>query len=353
MKRGQDKTKKLSPRQEETQDLEKTYMDKLSSFLQGNNFQSRLLFMEEYLQEAIKEDGLKDWGKTPIDDTLEEIFKFCILSEWKDDILNIYPNPKSGDIALIMEDCIISIDCKTLSWVGNHGDFTDLIYSPNQISFHNKEYGRIPLEARLKKIENIKSLNQDFPVLSFFVGVHYTCNEKGSYKGFKLYNNDEYEVISLVCMPNGELEDLFDRDLVYNVKFFPELGKTEQDSLGIKTLKMINAKEYKRMENAGEKFPHLNLDGSEDLKNLLEKYLPNFKFDKADIFEHSKKRYGVVVKNIPYKPSKSTTGGKSPEVILKPCRADGPRILKTSLKNRWDGNGVKWIGYKQIKLNRK
>ena len=54
--------------------------------------------MEEYLYDASNSGRLVDWGKTPIDDTLEEIFKFSILSEWKDKILSIYPNPSNDGI---------------------------------------------------------------------------------------------------------------------------------------------------------------------------------------------------------------------------------------------------------------
>ncbi len=341
----------LGAKQKEVLRLEEKYMGELKGLLEGSHFQTNLLFMEEYLYDASNSGHLVDWGKTPIDDTLEEIFKFSILSEWKDKIFSIYPNPKAGDIGLIMEDCILSIDCKTLSAWGNQGDFSDLIFSSNQTSFKNKNYGGFEFKANLPRKEYIKAFDKEFPVLSFFVGVHYSYQSENSKEGLKLYEDEKYEVITLTCMPNGQLEDLFNRDLIYNVKFFDELTAEEKKQRKVKTLKFLSAKDYALREQAGEKLPHLNLDGKKDLEKMLHQYLPNFSYD--SIFEHTKNRYGLINNGQAYKPAKSTSGGKSASIILKPCEPSEPRILKETLRVRWDENDNKWLGYINIKLDRK
>jgi hypothetical protein len=325
--------------------LEKKYNTELLDILKGDFFQSHVLRTEKYIQQAIQNGGYDNLAKTgPIDKALEKIISHVLFKEWHGKIRGIYPNPIAGDTGLIMDDAILSIDAKVLSLKSNDGDFDDLLFRLNQISFKNKNFGPYEIKPNLPETDYDPLQKTNLPVLSFFIGMHYTQDKKGSVKGFKLYNDNQYEVFSLTSMPNGKISRLFKEDLVYGFKTYEELTKQaiQKNNLIDKTI-MSNSERKQSGYDPGE-----NINESQ-MEEFLKKHAPNIKYDSLFSFKTDKGRPRVhlIINKFPHK-----FKNEKQNLRLVACKTGNARILKESLKNRYDENDAKWTGYNQIKLDR-
>ena len=52
-------------------------------------------------------------------------------------LVELYNTPLSSDVAFIIDDCVINIDCKTVDGSGNSGDITYIQCEQNQANFEN------------------------------------------------------------------------------------------------------------------------------------------------------------------------------------------------------------------------
>ena len=76
------------------------------------------------------------WGiKNKLKLAAERLVRFHI---WKHSgLTQLYHTPLSSDVAFILNDCVMNIDCKTIDSAGNSSDRKFIQFEPNQANFEN------------------------------------------------------------------------------------------------------------------------------------------------------------------------------------------------------------------------
>ncbi len=207
----QDKTIPRTNMQNTILNLEKKYFSKLENIFTSDAFLSDLLLIEKEIREnypKFKETwDLKNKIKIPA----ERVIRHHMYMQLSDEIRGIYPSPISSDFGVKMDDCVLCIDAKTLDTVGNAGDIRATAAEPNQVSFDNSRHKYIPTLSNLESIDHYSRL----PVLTYIIKIIYTDNNYS----FTLARGDHPSMV-LTCLPNGELSNLFDKDIIQNFKTY-------------------------------------------------------------------------------------------------------------------------------------
>ncbi len=200
-------------------DLEKKYFEILEGVFNSTPFINDLLLIEKETRENYPKFqstwNLKNKIKVPA----ERLVRHHIYTELHDIITGIYPSPISSDLGIMTEDCALCIDVKTIDTVGNSVDISSTQVEPNQISFQNTNHKYIQTVSNLESIDHYSRR----PVLTFVIKIIYTDDNYS----FKL-SRDSKPSLVLVCIPNGELSNLFENDIIKNFKTYSYF--TEQDN---------------------------------------------------------------------------------------------------------------------------
>ena len=207
----------------EVLDLEKKYFDLLFSLFTSQAFIKDLKLIESEIKKNYS-FLVKVWNeKNKIKIPAERLARQYIYKNLFYLIKRIYPSPISSDIAFITSDAVINIDVKTLDYKGNKGDINNLQFENNQSSFHNINLDADPnipnsgvkVECLLPD-EYVNQLGQKLPVLTYFLVIVYSDNNKT----FQLYRGEAFDTIYLKCLPSGILSPLFKNDLINNFKTY-------------------------------------------------------------------------------------------------------------------------------------
>ena len=105
---------------EEINGIERYQMEALVRILKSPQFKKDLKSVESYIQ--VNYDKLHfHWGiKNKLKLAAERLIRFHI---WKNmPGVDLYNTPLSSDVAFIMNDCVLNIDCKTIDLSGNPND---------------------------------------------------------------------------------------------------------------------------------------------------------------------------------------------------------------------------------------
>lgn len=199
-------------------DLEKKYFKILEKVFLSDLFKEDLLVIEKEIREnypKFKETwNLKNKLKVPA----ERLVRHHIYTQLHDIITGIYPSPISSDMGIMTDDCILCIDVKTVDTIGNSVDIKSTQVEPNQISFQNTNHDYISTVSNLESIDHYTRR----PVLTFVIKIIYTDDDYS----FKLSRVNQPTIV-LACIPNGELSNLFNYDIIKNFKTYNYY--TEQD----------------------------------------------------------------------------------------------------------------------------
>lgn len=199
--------------------LEKKYFTVLERVFTSKPFIDDLLLIEKETRENYPKFqntwNLKNKIKVPA----ERLVRHHVYTELHDIITGIYPSPISSDLGIMTEDCVLCIDVKTIDTVGNSIDISSTQVEPNQISFQNTNHKYIQTVSNLESIDHYSRR----PVLTFVIKIIYTDDNYS----FKLSRVSKPSLV-LVCIPNGELSNLFENDIIKNFKTYSYY--TEQDN---------------------------------------------------------------------------------------------------------------------------
>lgn len=202
--------------------LEKKYFEEIWNICTSDEFKKDLKEIETYISKNYyllsKTWNLKNKIKIPA----ERLLRYHVYTKLKDKIQGIYPSAISGDMGFVMKDAIISLDAKTIDMKGNRGDYKYLQFENNQSSFKNKPldsclstgYKGVLVDTYLPTYDEYKG--KKLPVLTYFLSINYIDNGKS----FELNRDCTIGTIALKNLPNGELSDLFERDIVSNFKTY-------------------------------------------------------------------------------------------------------------------------------------
>lgn len=312
-------------------DLEMKYMNVLSSMITSDDFKNDLKKMEE----SIKNDYthlIHLWNKkNKIKEASERLVRHHVYQSL-DNIIGFYPYPVSSDIALELEDVIINIDIKTIDIQENKGELKSVQFEHNQISFENKplyddEFVGIKSHASLPTQDE----ETEKYVLSYLIKIGYFDNGKDT---FYLVNEKKLPSVVLVCIPNGKLSYLFDRDLVINFKTYKYYSEAENDYF---KPKFISKKKDYNSRCEADKYAFLRRKANipSDWKNIKIKTTRS-------------KRLGFFDKNKEIVWIEYSQDSKS-EIYLKAVKSGNTGRLKPEwLRDRFDSCGNKWEGIRNF-----
>lgn len=226
----------------------------------------------------------------------------------------VYHSPLSSDLAYYVEDAVLNVDAKTINYVTNSTDANRPACEKNQISFINKpkfsttEYAGVRYWPVLPSKDKFKSL----PVLTYFIKIIYSDDTKES--TFKINKIDIY------CVPNGELSDLFDGDIIDGFKTYNYVSNDMAEDLG---------NDYKPLDSINNKWTKIKFGENGKGTYYIDKSIKNpmFDGDGSCCWGKESGKYRVII------------------------RGGAARLVKSSLKNRYDEEGKPWEGYYEASLD--
>lgn len=316
----QDYSIKRTKKQDEILDLEKKYYDVLENIIKSESFIDDLLLIEKEIRENYPK--FKDtWDlKNKIKVPAERVIRHHVYLHLADEIKGIYPSPISSDLGIRLKDCVLCIDSKTIDTENNAGDIRATAVESNQISFDNSNHKYVKSISNLESIDHYSRL----PVLTYIIKIIYTDD---SYS-FKLSRRNHPSMV-LACIPNGELSNLFEKDIIQNFKTYEYY--TEKDNPCYKVHE-IPAK-YSSKDSKAE---------------YVEQYCTGKGYVPVEIeLERSSKQAYYDVKNTCLW---WQTSRRNKPVISAVKNGSSTRVINDVLKDRYDSQNKKWIGYKEFQL---
>lgn len=313
----QDKSKKRQPMQNKILDLEKKYFSILEKIFFSKQFVDDLLLIEKEIRENYPK--FKDtWMlKNKIKVPAERLVRHHVYMQLHDSITGIYPSPISSDMGIMTDECILCIDVKTVDTIGNAVDISSTQVEPNQISFKNSNHKYISTVSNLDAIDHYSRR----PVLTFVVKIIYTDDDYS----FKLSRSDKPTLV-LACIPNGELSDLFDYDIIKNFKTYNYYS--EQDRPEFRA-HMIPA-QYTKTKKAQQEYTH------EFCINTM-----NYQHLTIETDSRSKDAYFDGIHRAIWW---LTSHNKMPAIMAVKSGSTA-RLNNEILRERFDSSDSKWIGY--------
>lgn len=311
----QDLTIPLTAKQKEILDLEEKYFDKLNEVIYCDEFKDDLLLIEKEIREnyaALASTwDLLNKLKVPA----ERLVRHYIYMKWHSIIESVYPSPVSSDLGIKTSDAVICIDIKTIETEGNAGDLRSTCTEKNQNSFNNKNYPGFEFKSNLKSIDHYSSR----PVLTYIVKIVYT-DDKYSFK----LSRSPYPTLVTACIPNGELSNLFQFNIIDNFKTYDYFG--EKDGLHFKPFNI----------------PPSAFVNKTTLKAFLDaEFIISRHFSDVSM-QMGKPAYYDVANHCVWWLVKSTK--KAQMCALK--SGSSVRYNNEILKDRYDSHGNNWTGYK-------
>ena len=198
-------------KQNEILDLEKKYFLKLFDMINSCGFKEDLLLIEKEIKDNYPKYrdtwDLKNKIKIPA----ERLVRQHVYINFFEEIRGIYPSPVSSDLGIKLKDIVLCVDVKTLDTNSNENDIQSTAVEKNQTSFDNSNFPYINTIANLDSIDHYSRL----PVLTYIIKIIYTDDGYS----FKL-SREEKPTLVLTCIPNGELSNLFDRNIIENFKTY-------------------------------------------------------------------------------------------------------------------------------------
>ncbi|MCQ2977531.1 MAG: hypothetical protein MJ232_05900 [archaeon] len=301
-------------------DLEKKYYEKLKEIINSQEFINDLLLIEKEIREKYDKYE-KVWKiKNKIKIPAERLVRHHIYTKLHDEIKGIFPSPISSDFGVKMEDCILCVDIKTLDTDGNKIDINSTSVEANQLSFDNKNHKYVKTFSNLDPIDHYSRLD----VLTYVIKIIYTDNKTS----FKL-SRETSPTLVLTCIPNGQLSELFDYDIIQNFKTYDYYDENDKQSL--KEIE-IPSQYSNRKDEYTETYCLDTLMCSKVEIELNSGKKKDAYFDAAN---------GVIWWE---------TQCNNKPMIRAVKSGSTARIYNDILKERYDSKNEKWIGYEEFKV---
>ena len=316
----QNKSISRTDKQNEILDLEKKYFARLEAIVKSDSFINDLLLIEKEIRENYPK--FKDtWElKNKIKVPAERVIRHHIYLDFNKEIKGIYPSPISSDLGIRLNDCVLCIDSKTLDTNNNAGDIKATAVESNQISFDNSNHQYISSVSNLESIDHYSRL----PVLTYIIKIIYT-DDQYSFKLSRL----TYPSIVLTCVPNGELSNLFDKDIIQNFKTY--------DYYSVKDNRCFEVHKIPTWCNSPQKKAEYTNDycigkGYAPVDISLERGIKKAYYDAA------------------HKCLWWLTSQSNKSVIAAVKNGASTRVFNSVLKERFDSKNQRWEGYKEYQL---
>lgn len=318
-------------------DLEKKYHDILWNIFSSNSFKHDLLTIENEIKSNYQFLKNQYFIKNKIKIPAERLARYHIYNPNLNNglnILSIFPSPLSGDLAFITSDAVINIDIKTLDINGNRGDIGNLQYLPNQSSFKHKNVGihpSFPNSSGVKVPSIMDAFYHGKPVLTYFLTIVYEDDPANN--SFSISRNQLYNTIHFVNLPNGELSELFDFELLDNFKTYSYFKASSRFSpvllLSNTNLQGANA-EVTRRYSSDPRYSIFQMGTKTALLDL----------------NNTHPTYGT---NLTWVPVSRKNGSQYDFYLEAVSSGDTNRITEQKLSTRYDSSDAQWLGLKTIK----
>lgn len=301
-------------------DLEKKYFSILESIFKSENFLQDLLKIEKEIRENYPKFA-NTWNlKNKLKIPAERLIRHHIYTALTNLIKGIYPSPISSDIGILLEDCILCIDVKTLDTISNNVDIKSTSVEPNQISFKNTNHEYISSCSNLESIDHYSRR----PVLTFVVKIIYTDDNYS----FKL-SRISYPSLIFTCIPNGELSNLFGNDIIKNFKTYNYYTISDNPA-------------YAPI------FVPSNIKSKKDKNDFTEEYCLSKNYAKVPIKTDTQSKNAYY--DIRHKCIWWLTSDNNKAVIKAVKSGSTTRIENAILKERYDSHNEHWDGYKELPI---
>lgn len=211
----QDITITTTPDQQILLELEKDYFSKLETIISTPDFQNDLRSIENEIKLNYSRLA-STWNvKNKIKVAAERLVRHHVYKNLMPDIRGIYESPLSSDLGIEFDDCVLCVDCKTLDTKGNPTDISYTSVEPNQTSFDNSHHPYIATASNLEKRARVSRL----PVLTYIIKIIYR-DDNVHFDISRTTGVGGKPSLVLTCIPNGELANLFDKNLIKNFKTY-------------------------------------------------------------------------------------------------------------------------------------
>lgn len=234
--------KKITEKEKNILDLEKKYMAELYDIFNSVEFSEKL----KLLIHSFNEDDLLTYSESPMAIPFERLIHFFIHRKYKNEIQGPYVSPISGDVAIELKECVLSIDAKTISHKSNPMDMGQLQCSGNQISFKNKIVYTPSFVASVEA--KLAEEFEEKPVLSFFLVLNYTHRSGGDFRDLGFYSHKISKNMTLASVPNGILARYFSSDIIYGFKTYDKLNQKMIKVYGLYKSVSLPKKEFKELD---------------------------------------------------------------------------------------------------------
>ena len=300
-----------SKNQKHILELEKKYFEEVKEIFSSEDFKQDLKKIERNIQDDYTVLSEHWQVSNKIKTAVERLVRHHMYKNIPP--LEVYHSPLSSDLSYYVEDAVLNVDAKTINYVTNKSDANRPACEKNQISFLNKpkfssdEYEGVRYRPVLPSKDRFKQL----PLLTYFIKVIYSDNTETSV--FKINKVDIY------CVPNGDLSELFDYDIIEGFKTYNYVSNDMSKALGNK---------YKPLDKIDSKWIKIKFGDSGKGTYYLDKSIKNPMFidDKSCCWGKEKNKYRVII------------------------RGGAARLVKESLQNRYDEKGKPWSGYYEFSL---
>ena len=345
-------------------DAEKKYMEEIFKVLDSPQFKSKLSSMFIELDRH-KAKIISDYnGISIINTPAERLVTHCIYEEFFKQktlgksiyrTLDFYPMPECGDLGIVLDEVVLSIEVKTICITSNSSDLGYLPFRRNQTSFENIcDYSNCDPTTGYRPQFRIKGNIEQFvgtkPVLTYVIELVYEFDKNNpltsSCRLFRGPRRDGISTINLFCIPNGYLGRLFDGNIFQNVKaytYYPDEGYSEIIKLDTATYpnkssclaNLMSTYAFIRANYGKVNASWVEANVS-DYVVFLDTANPG-----AEFHESSGKLWILAEK-------KDSAGIMRP-IIGNVKAPNGCRIdWKNNLKERYDSSNVRWDGVKHI-----
>ena len=319
----QNTTKPRTTMQNTILDLERKYYDILESIFTSSLFLDDLLIIEKEIRENYPKFkatwDLKNKLKVPA----ERLVRHHIYTQMHEVITGIYPSPISSDMGIMTDDCILCIDVKTIDTVGNSVDISSTQVEPNQISFDNSKRKYVTTLSNLESIDHYTRR----PVLTFVVKIIYTDD---NYQ-FCLSRGPKPSLV-LACIPNGELSNLFNNDIIKNFKTYNYYS--ESDDIAYKPIPLT--------DNVANSSPSIK-------EEWVYNYCVNtMKLSDVKIMSDRGEKHAYY--DAENKCIWWLTSMKNKAVIGAVKSGSTARLYNEILECRYDSHNNEWLGYKEFPI---
>lgn len=317
----QDITIATTTDQRDLLDLEKNYFAKLQTIIASPDFQNDLRSIEN----EIKLNYAKlasTWNvKNKIKVAAERLVRHHVYKNLMPDIRGIYESPLSSDLGIEFDDCVLCVDCKTLDTKGNPTDISYTSVEPNQTSFDNSNHPYIKTASNLEVRARVSRL----PVLTFIIKIIYR-DDNVHFDISRTTGVGGKPSLVLACIPNGELSNLFGKDLIKNFKTYKYYTATDGPQYAPIRIPSTttNGKVWTETYCLGQGYAKIPIPQTRGTKDVF--------------FDAAHNCYWTY------------TSENNTKMIRAIRRGDSMRLGNTELKDRFDSTNTPWAGYIEMDI---